>query len=63
MILAAINQDASTEAIPYKLGPDAPDFSEITGMEGYGYAGNAPKAYGQWLQQAGRQKWVKAKRK
>ena len=28
-----------------------------------GNIGNDPKSYGQWLQQAGRQKWVKAKRR
>jgi len=63
------NQRHHNEAIdrqlsPVRRGPVTPlNPCGIGGMTFLGNEGNTPKAYGQWLQQAGRQKWVKAKRK
>ena len=58
------NEAIDRQLIPVRRGPVTPlNPSGVGGMTYVGNIGNAPKAYGQWLQSTGRQKWVKAKRK
>jgi len=64
MMLAATNQNSLSEGIPYLPNPSARlDYTKMGVRKYSSSVGNDPKSYGQWLQQAGRQKWVKAKRK